>query len=82
MSIEDSIGVATACDETTQLHKCFEPRQKIGDPPGLSSDAVGKYLYTYGCPHPDLSSARAGKVRLPGLMLWQSAYSECHFCDA
>ena len=48
----------------------------------LTADAVGKYLYTYDCPDPDLIIRTSGEVRLSGFMLWQSAYSEYYFCDA
>jgi short-chain Z-isoprenyl diphosphate synthase len=49
---------------------------------GLTVDTVGKYLYTYDCPDPDLIIRTSGEVRLSGFMLWQSAYSEFYFCDA
>ncbi len=48
----------------------------------LTPDTVGKYLYTYDCPDPDLILRTSGEVRLSGFMLWQSAYSEYYFCDA
>jgi short-chain Z-isoprenyl diphosphate synthase len=48
----------------------------------LTPDAVAKYLYTYDCPDPDLIIRTSGEVRLSGFMLWQSAHSEFHFCDA
>jgi short-chain Z-isoprenyl diphosphate synthase len=48
---------------------------------GLTPDAVDKYLYTSGCPDPDLIIRTSGEVRLSGFMLWQSAYSEYYFCD-
>ena len=65
------------------LHECFEQRQSPEQILcGLSPDAVAKYLYTYGCPDPDLIIRTSGEVRLSGFMLWQSAYSEFYFCDA
>lgn len=48
----------------------------------LTPEAVEKYLYTYGCPDPDLIIRTSGEIRLSGFMLWQSAYSEFYFCDA
>ena len=48
----------------------------------VTSDSVGKYLYTYDLPDPDLIIRTSGEVRLSGFLLWQSAYSEFYFCDA
>ncbi len=53
---------------------------EIGD--RLSADVIGKYLYTYDLPDPDLIIRTSGEVRLSGFLLWQSAYSEYYFCDA
>jgi short-chain Z-isoprenyl diphosphate synthase len=65
------------------LHDSFARRDSPEDIlQGLTSDAVGKYLYTYDCPDPDLIIRTSGEVRLSGFMLWQSAYSEFYFCDA
>jgi short-chain Z-isoprenyl diphosphate synthase len=49
---------------------------------GLTADSLGKHLYTYDCPDPDLIIRTSGEVRLSGFMLWQSAYSEFYFADA
>ena len=48
----------------------------------LTADVIGKYLYTYDLPDPDLIIRTSGEVRLSGFLLWQSAYSEYYFCDA
>jgi short-chain Z-isoprenyl diphosphate synthase len=48
----------------------------------VTSDNLGKYLYTYDLPDPDLIIRTSGEVRLSGFLLWQSAYSEFYFCDA
>jgi short-chain Z-isoprenyl diphosphate synthase len=48
----------------------------------LTADVVGKYLYTYDLPDPDLIIRTSGEVRLSGFLLWQSAYAEYYFCDA
>ena len=48
----------------------------------LTSDRLDKYLYPHDCPDPDLIIRTSGEVRLSSFMLWQSAYSEFHFCDA
>ncbi len=48
----------------------------------ITPDSLGKYLYTYDLPDPDLIIRTSGEVRLSGFLLWQSAYSEYYFCDA
>lgn len=48
----------------------------------VNPDNLGKYLYTYDLPDPDLIIRTSGEVRLSGFLLWQSAYSEFYFCDA
>jgi short-chain Z-isoprenyl diphosphate synthase len=48
----------------------------------ISPDLIGKYLYTYELPDPDLIIRTSGEFRLSGFLLWQSAYSEYYFCDA
>jgi short-chain Z-isoprenyl diphosphate synthase len=47
----------------------------------LTSEQIGKYLYTYDLPDPDLIIRTSGELRLSGFLLWQSAYSELYFCD-
>lgn len=56
------------------------PLERIIDE--ISIDEIGKYLYTYDLPDPDLIIRTSGEVRLSGFLLWQSAYSEYYFCDA
>ena len=48
----------------------------------VSPDLIGKYLYTYELPDPELIIRTSGELRLSGFLLWQSAYSEYYFCDA
>jgi short-chain Z-isoprenyl diphosphate synthase len=48
----------------------------------LRPEDIGDHLYTTGLPDPDLIIRTSGEVRLSGFLLWQSAHSEYHFCDA
>lgn len=48
----------------------------------ITPEEIGKYLYTYDMPDPDLIIRTSGELRLSGFLLWQSAYSEFYFCDA
>jgi short-chain Z-isoprenyl diphosphate synthase len=48
----------------------------------VTPDNVGRYLYTYDLPDPELIIRTSGELRLSGFLLWQSAYSEFYFCDA
>jgi short-chain Z-isoprenyl diphosphate synthase len=64
------------------LYQHFEQRQSAEEVlGGLSPDVIAKYRDKYDCPDPDLIIRTSGEVRLPGLMLWQSAYSEYYSCD-
>ncbi len=47
----------------------------------INPEEIGKYLYTYDLPDPELIIRTSGEVRLSGFLLWQSAYSEFYFCD-
>ncbi len=47
----------------------------------ITPEDIGKYLYTYDLPDPDLIIRTSGEFRLSGFLLWQSAYSEFYFCD-
>lgn len=48
----------------------------------LQPEHIGQHLYTTGLPDPDLIIRTSGESRLSGFLLWQSAHSEFHFCDA
>lgn len=39
---------------------------------------VSSYLYTAGCPDPDLIIRTSGEMRLSNFLIWQSAYSEIY----
>ncbi|OLR90046.1 isoprenyl transferase [Actinokineospora bangkokensis] len=48
----------------------------------LDVDHIAEHLYTSGQPDPDLVIRTSGEQRLSGFLLWQSAHSEFHFCEA
>nr|WP_186304391.1 isoprenyl transferase [Kocuria palustris] len=48
----------------------------------LSVEDISQHLYTRGQPDPDLLIRTSGEQRLSGFLMWQSAYSEYHFCEA
>ena len=48
----------------------------------LDVEHIAEHLYTKGQPDPDLVIRTSGEQRLSGFLLWQSAHSEFHFCEA
>jgi short-chain Z-isoprenyl diphosphate synthase len=48
----------------------------------IDVDHITEHLYTRGQPDPDLVIRTSGEQRLSGFLLWQSAHSEFHFCEA
>ncbi|MFN4132819.1 MAG: polyprenyl diphosphate synthase [Candidatus Hadarchaeales archaeon] len=51
-------------------------------PQDVDEKTIEQNLYTAGLPDPDLIIRTSGEERLSGFLLWQSAYSELHFCEA
>jgi undecaprenyl diphosphate synthase len=45
----------------------------------LNEKTFGKYLYTAGCPDPDLLIRTSGEYRISNFLLYQIAYSELYF---
>jgi len=45
----------------------------------LSANNFSDYLFTKGCPDPDLLIRTSGEYRLSNFLLWQIAYSEFYF---
>ena len=45
-------------------------------PDDIDEARFSAYLYTYGCPDPDLIIRTGGEQRLSNFLIWQAAYSE------
>ena len=45
----------------------------------ITEQSLSSFLYTAGCPDPDLIIRTANERRLSNFLLWQSAYSELYF---
>jgi undecaprenyl diphosphate synthase len=50
-------------------------------PEKINEDLIGKSLWTFPAPDPDLIIRTSGEERLSNFLLWQAAYSEFHFTD-
>ncbi len=50
-------------------------------PEEVSQDIFGRYLYTAGCPDPDLIIRTSGELRVSNFLIWQGAYSEYYVTD-
>ncbi len=48
-------------------------------PEEVTEELVSRYLYTAGCPDPDLVIRTSGEVRISNFLLWQAAYAEWYF---
>jgi undecaprenyl diphosphate synthase len=47
-------------------------------PEGITEELVGTYLYTTGCPDPDMIIRTSGEMRVSNFLLWQGAYAELY----
>jgi undecaprenyl diphosphate synthase len=45
-------------------------------PEKINEELVNSYLYTAGCPDPDLIVRTSGEFRVSNFLIWQGAYSE------
>jgi undecaprenyl diphosphate synthase len=57
------------------FQKMLEAGVKAED---VTKDLVSQYLYTAGCPDPDLIIRTAGELRVSNFLLWQGAYAELY----
>ncbi len=51
-------------------------------PSKINEKLFSQYLYTAGCPDPDLLIRTSGELRISNFLLYQLAYTELHFTDA
>ncbi|MBN2556610.1 MAG: isoprenyl transferase [Anaerolineales bacterium] len=49
------------------------------NPEDINEDMMQDYLFTRGCPDPDLVIRTSGEFRTSNFLVWQSAYSEWYF---
>jgi undecaprenyl diphosphate synthase len=47
----------------------------------VTSDLIGRYLFTAGVPDPDLIIRTSGELRVSNFLIWQGAYSEWYVTD-
>ena len=50
-------------------------------PDEVTEDLASRYLYTAGCPDPDLIIRTAGELRASNFLIWQGAYSEWYIAS-
>ncbi|RLC81650.1 MAG: isoprenyl transferase [Chloroflexi bacterium] len=48
----------------------------------IDESLISGYLYTAGCPDPDLIIRTSGEMRLSNFLIWQSAYTEIYTTPA
>jgi short-chain Z-isoprenyl diphosphate synthase len=87
MRVQVAIGYGGRQEITDALRSLLRDRaahgQSIEDVlASLEPEDIGDHLYTTGLPDPDLIIRTSGELRLSGFLMWQSAHSEFHFCDA
>jgi short-chain Z-isoprenyl diphosphate synthase len=82
-----AIGYGGRQEVISALRELMTERAEAGDSlsdlaASLTTDDIGRHLYTAGRPDPDLVIRTSGEQRMSNFLLWQSAYSELYFCDA
>ncbi|MGM0364971.1 MAG: isoprenyl transferase [Actinomycetota bacterium] len=58
---------------------CKDFKNKKLDMERLDENIFSGFLYTRGCPDPDLIIRTSGEYRISNFLLWQSAYAEFYF---
>ncbi|WP_422661422.1 polyprenyl diphosphate synthase [Paenibacillus sp. EC2-1] len=78
MIINFAMNYGGKADIIQAIHKCIEDHPNSSE---ITEDIMESYLYTKGCPAPDLIIRTSGEKRLSNFLLWQSAQSELWFTD-
>ena len=63
------------------VNRLMQDKLLRGDKTPVTEDDISAYLYTAGCPEPDLIVRTGGELRLSNFLMWQSAYAELYFTD-
>jgi len=87
MRLQVAVGYGGRQEITDALRSLLRDRAASGQSiedvaASISPEDIGDHLYTTGLPDPDLIIRTSGELRLSGFLMWQSAHSEYHFCDA
>ncbi len=78
-----AVGYGGRAELAEAVRKICERIERGELKPGdVDESLINQHLYTAGLPDPDLVIRTSGEERLSGFLLWQSAYSELHFCEA
>lgn len=50
-------------------------------PESITEETIGRHLFTFESPDPDLLIRTGGDLRISNFLLWQAAYAELYFTD-
>lgn len=78
MIINFAMNYGGKADIIQAIQKCIEDHPDSNE---ITEEIIESYLYTNGCPAPDLIIRTSGEKRLSNFLLWQSAQSELWFTD-
>src|SRR5690606_6307025 len=87
MSVNVALGYGGREEIVDAVKRLLQSKEADGSSLGavaedLDVEQITEHLYTAGIPDPDFVIRTSGEIRLPGFLLWQTAYSEFYFCDA